>query len=156
MKRLPSIALFLAVIVLVAAGAAGIGATLFAKWREPSMVTAHDWVHSRLDLTAEQIAALDPIERAYDERRDQLARALQEANGLLADAIEADGRDSEGVHRAIEEIHSRMGDLQKETIGHVFEMRAVLTPDQYDQLIDLTAAALRDVDADTAGHAHSH
>ncbi len=155
MKRVPSIALFLAIIVLVAAGAAGIGATLFAKWREPSRVTAHEWVHTQLDLTAEQAAELVPIERSYDERRDRLAAALQRANGALADAILADAQDSENVSRAIEEIHLRMGDLQKETIGHVFEMKAVLTPDQYDRLIELTAAALRNVDADAGEHAHS-
>jgi Spy/CpxP family protein refolding chaperone len=156
MKRLSSIALFLAVIVVVAAGAAGVGAMFFAKWNAPSRVVAHDWIHLELGLTADQEAALLPIESSYAERRDRLERALREANGALADAILADGRDSEGVHRAIEEIHSRMGDLQKETIGHVFEMRAVLTADQYDRLIALTAAALRDADAGTGEHGDSH
>ena len=34
------------------------------------------------------------------------------------------------VASAIEDVHERMGDLQKATIAHVFEMRTLLTPDQ--------------------------
>ncbi len=157
MKRIPSLILFFGLVVVVAACAAGVCAWVCSQSQRPApMMSAHDLIHTQLGLTDEQTAALEPIEESYAERRGGLERALDEANGALADAIVADGRDSEGVHRAIEEIHSRMGDLQKETIGHVFAMRAVLTPDQYDQLIALTAEALRGADTDTGEHAHSH
>lgn len=36
-----------------------------------------------------------------------------------------------------------MGDLQKATLDHVFEMKSVLTPEQYKMLLALTAEGLR-------------
>lgn len=155
MKKLFAALLFLAVIGAAACTAAWFGSVLFDRRHHPSQETAHDWVHSQLELTDEQDAALIPIERDYHGRRDGLERALHEANVALAEAILADGRDSDRVHAAIEEIHSRMGDLQKVTISHVFSMRDVLTPEQYDRLLHLTAEALRGVNGDS-DHVDSH
>ncbi|MGC1479364.1 MAG: periplasmic heavy metal sensor [Chthoniobacterales bacterium] len=147
MKKLPSFLLFLAIIVVVAACAAGVCVALYSRWQEPVPENAHDWVHSQLAMTEEQEAALVPIERRYREQRERLEHEMQLANDALADAILADGRESERVHDAIEQIHLHMGDLQKVTIAHVFEMREVLSPEQYDRLLKLTAGALRNIDA---------
>ena len=38
----------------------------------------------------------------------------------------------------------RRASLQQAVLEHVFDMRPVLTPEQYDRLIQLTAHALRD------------
>jgi len=147
MKKLPSFFLFLAIVSVVAACAAGVGVAIYAKWRPPVLTTAHDWGHSDLGITAEQEKELVPIEQRYHARRNQLEHRMQEANAKLAEAILADGCDSERVHRAIEQIHKDMGDIQKVTIGHVFEMQAVLSPEQYERLLKLTADALRNIDA---------
>ncbi len=155
MKKLFATLLFLAVICVVACAAAWVGSVFFDHRSSSSNGTTHDWIHSQLELTGEQEAALAPVERGYREQRDTLERALHDANVALADAILADGKDSVRVHEAIEEIHSRMGDLQKVTIGHVFSMRGILTPDQYDRLLHLTAEALRRVDEDSE-HGESH
>ena len=64
----------------------------------------------------------------------------------LAEAIRSDGRDSDRVHAAIRKIHSNMGELQMFTIGHVFEMKEVLSPEQYQKLLNFTADALDNLD----------
>lgn len=37
------------------------------------------------------------------------------------------------VSAAIDEVHARMGDLQKATVRHVFDMREILEPEQQRQ-----------------------
>ena len=44
----------------------------------------------------------------------------------------------------MQKIHHAQGELQQAVLEHVFDMRSVLTLKQYDQLIQLTAHALRD------------
>ena len=46
------------------------------------------------------------------------------------------------MRAAVANIHDAMGQLQNAALEHVFEMKAVLTPAQYQRLIDLTARAL--------------
>jgi Spy/CpxP family protein refolding chaperone len=47
------------------------------------------------------------------------------------------------VNAAIEKIHAAQGELQMVTIAHVFEMKAALTPEQWEELMKLTAQALK-------------
>ena len=41
-------------------------------------------------------------------------------------------------------IQRVQGDLQQAVLDHVFDMRTVLTPEQYERLVQLTAKALHD------------
>ena len=88
-------------VVLAALASAG-GAWLGAGWmmRQHETPGLHEIVHRKLDLTADQ------------------------------DAIAASQGDSPEVRAAVDHFHDAMGALQKATIAHVFEMRAVLTPEQ--------------------------
>ncbi len=156
MKKLPSLLLFLALIVVIAACAASISIAVYGRWQRPPHIDAHEWVHTQLALTVEQKEALVPIESRYQDQRKRLEDKMQAANVALADAILADGRETERVHDAIEEIHVQMGDLQKVTIGHVFEMRDVLSPEQYDTLTRMTADALRNLDEQSEDGDHHH
>ena len=49
------------------------------------------------------------------------------------------------VSTAVERIHDAQGELQEATIEHVFEMKGVLTPEQYQKLLNLTADELNEV-----------
>ena len=60
----------------------------------------------------------------------------------LAQAILEDQGDSPKVAEILEKIHQSHGELQKVTLKHVFEMKKVLSPEQYKKLLDLTADAL--------------
>ncbi len=150
MKRLSSALILLAVVILAAACAACFSIAVHTKWHMPASQSAHDWIHIQLNLTADQELALVPVEERYRSEKDNLEQQLVLANRELAGAILADGRDSERVHLAIEKIHIHMGALQKLTIGHVFEMREVLAPEQYRKLLNFTANALYNLDS---GHA---
>jgi hypothetical protein len=46
------------------------------------------------------------------------------------------------VEKSVAEIHSAMGQLQKATLEHIFELREVLDAPQYERLIELTVQGL--------------
>lgn len=150
MKKLPSVLLLFGLVFIVAASAACLSLMLYGNWHKAAPHDAHDWIHTQLTLTAEQDIALEPIEKRYRSERHNLEQQLTLANRELAEAILADGRDSDRVNASIGEIHLHMGALQKLTVGHVFEMRDVLTPAQYKKLLNLTANALYNLDSGNA------
>lgn len=123
----------LLITVVLAVLAAGGGASLCAYYvishqtRGPSL---HDMVHRDLGLTPEQSRKLDAIEDRYAVQRETLEADVRAANRELADAIREGHKDSPQVEAAIDHLHMAMGALQKATIAHVFDMRAVLTPQQ--------------------------
>ena len=104
----------------------------------------HYWIHSQLSLSAKQESELEPIEAKFARRKDELVASIREANRELAGALLADKGDSERVKTAVQKIHRAQGELQQAVLEHVFDMQLVLTQEQYDRLIQLTAHALRD------------
>jgi hypothetical protein len=55
---------------------------------------------------------------------------MRAENAMLAEAIAAEHGNGPRVAAAIDASHRTMGELQKETLVHVFAMRALLRPDQ--------------------------
>lgn len=115
---------------------AGAGVYLFGRDREtPSL---HEFVHHELDLSAAQEAQLEGLEQDFAVRRKAREADLRAANAALAAAIQSGHTYSPEVQAAVERFHHTMGELQKETILHVLEMRRVMTPAQaarFDQRI---------------------
>jgi len=146
MKKLVTALLFLLLVFVVAVVGARLSCKMSCRMR-PSHQDAHDWVHAQLGLTPQQKADLDAIEKPYHEKRRGFEHELAQGNKDLAEAIRSDGKDSERVHAAIGKIHSNMGELQMLTISHVFEMKEVLTPEQYRKLLNFTADALDNLDS---------
>ena len=107
---------------------------------------AHAWIHTQLSITAEQEKALEPIEQRFEEKKKHYSELMRIANKELAQAIVEDRADSPRVTAAVERIHHAMGELQKVTLQHIFEMKPVLTPEQYEKLLRLTAEALSDAE----------
>jgi Spy/CpxP family protein refolding chaperone len=123
----------LLVTVVLAAIAAGGGAWLCARYvvsHHAARPSLHEMVHDKLDLTAEQERRLAAIETRYAVDRRRLEGDIRAANRELALAIRKGHKDSPEVEAAIDHLHLAMGALQKATIAHVFDMRAVLTPAQ--------------------------
>ena len=140
MKR---VVLFFAAVILVA----GLAAFLTLRWSDERTVgmneiAAHRWLHNELQLTSEQQKRLGPIEVKFVERERKLAEKLRLAKVDLAHAMAEDKAYTSRVAAEVEKVHRCMGDLQKASIEHVFEMRAVLTPAQADRLLDLAQQAL--------------
>lgn len=139
-KRLQFIAM-LVMVALVAAVACYISNRFFGSFRSTAM-SGHEWIHKQLNLTADQQKALEPIETKFEERKGILMGEIRAANRELAEAIRQDQTDSPRVAAAVEKIHHAQGELQKTTLQHVFEMKGVLTAEQYQKLLNLTADEL--------------
>ncbi len=90
----------------------------------------HQLMHDRLDLTASQQAEIDRLEAGFTQARVSLDSRLRQANADLAAAMESEHQYGPKVASAVDRSHMAMGDLQKETLAHVFAMRAVLDPTQ--------------------------
>lgn len=141
MKRVLQVVGLLLAVALVAAAAC----LLTARVSRKDHADAHHWIHTQLGLSAEQEKQLEPIERRYHEQRQQFSEVIRTANAELAQAILADGGDSPRVKAAAARIHEAHGQLQEATLRHVFEMKPVLQPEQYNKLLNLTANALSQV-----------
>ena len=122
----------LALTALLAALASGVGTWASTAWvmKQRETPSLHHIMHEELDLSAAQKARLESIEARFATRRMSLEAEVRMANRELANAIAASEGDSPQVQAAVDHFHVAMGDLQKATIAHVFEMRAVLTPAQ--------------------------
>ena len=150
MKKLAAALLFLLLVFVVAVAGARLSCAI-SCWMRPSHQDAHDWIHTQLGLTPQQEADLHALEKSFHEKRLVFERGLADGNKELAEAIRSDGRDSERVHAAIGKIHSNMGALQMLTIGHVFQMKEILSPEQYQKLLNFTADALDNLNSRHGG-----
>jgi len=142
-KPLQLVAMFV-IVALVAAAACYVSARLFGAPHRAT-VDGHEWIHKQLDLTQGELKALEPIETKFAARRRNLMGEIRSANKELAEAIKQDQADSPRVSAAVEKIHHAQGKLQGATLEHVFEMKGVLTPEQYQKLLNLTADELNQV-----------
>lgn len=134
--------------VAVAAGAACYLVIRFSPRQQSARaVDYHYWIHGKLGLTAAQEKSLEPIEEKFARRRKELMAQIREGNRELAEAIVSDRSDSARVKACVDKIHHAQGELQNAVIEHVFDMKSVLTPEQYDRLVRMTADALRDAPA---------
>lgn len=126
---------------------AGVAAFCTLRWSENraatvSDVAAHKWLHRELQLTEAQHKALEPVEARFAEKERLLSEQLRAANLKLARVMAEEKGYTPRVAAEVEMVHHCMGDLQKASIEHVFEMRAVLTPEQGDKLLALAQRAL--------------
>lgn len=137
----------LAITAVVAALAGGAATWASASWLESSRSepTLHAAIHGQLDLTPDQERRIDAIEADFAEERAALEAELRGANRELVTAISANQGDTPEVQAAVDHFHVAMGDLQKATLRHIFEMRAVLTP---EQAADFDAAVVESLQAD--------
>lgn len=107
------------------------GAWLHGRSTQASVPQSlHDRIHKTIVITNEQDRFLHQIEGNFALQKSTLEDDMRLANRELADAITADKTYSPKVQAAIDHFHRSMGELQKATIDHVFEMRAILTPEQ--------------------------
>jgi nickel and cobalt resistance protein CnrR len=123
--------LVLVVVVAFAAALAGtwLGQQLLADGRQ-SETELHAFLHGDLDLDAAQTEKIEAIEQRFATRRKALELEMRAANARLAEAMEAEHGYGSEVTAAVDHTHHVMGEMQKETLEHLFEMRSVLRPDQ--------------------------
>jgi Spy/CpxP family protein refolding chaperone len=122
--------LAIAIIALIA-GLAGalLGQRLAPKPETPGS-ELHAMIHDKLDLDAQQRQAMKALGADYARRKAALEQRMRADNRTLAAAIGAEHGDGPRVRAAVDATHHTMGALQKETLRHMFAMRALLRPDQ--------------------------
>ena len=136
-------AIILTVILAFLAGLSGafVGMKLLAP-RETPDNALHAMLHSKLNLSAAQEKNIAAEERRFALIRGQLEADAHSANVELARAIQTSKRDGPEVQMAIEHVHRTLGNYQKQTVSHIFRMRAVLTPEQAEIFDRSVAQAL--------------
>lgn len=118
-------------LVAFVAAIAGVCIGQTVLWPTPHPDNAlHALLHEQLDLDPGQHAKLDALEAQFAVRRKALELEMRVDNAKLAAAIEAEHGYGPRVSSAIDQSHMVMGQLQKETLEHVFAMRGLLRPDQ--------------------------
>ena len=90
----------------------------------------HALLHDQLNLDPAQHAKLEALETQFAVRRQALELEMRADNAKLAAAIEAEHGYGPQVSSAIDRSHIAMGELQKETLEHIFAMRGLLRADQ--------------------------
>ncbi len=133
----------LAILLSLVAGLAGVWigkSLLIANESEPPDL--HEEIHTSLNLTAEQLREFYVLEESFAKRKQELENRLKAANGSLADAIQKDHEFSEKVTQAGAEYMEVLSELQKETLQHIFKMRAVLTADQVEEFDEIVIRSL--------------
>lgn len=124
-------------LVALVAFAAALAAVLVGRlWLAPQPRVeseVHALLHQRLTLDPAQEARIHALEAAFATRRAALEAEMRADNQRLAAAIAAEHGYGPQVGQAVDRTHHVMGALQKETLQHIFAMRAVLRPDQARQ-----------------------
>lgn len=96
----------------------------------PSETEVHKLLHEQLKLSPEQHSKIEALETQHAIRKRAIELEMRAANARLAAAIEAEHGYGTQVTAAVDHIHHVMGEMQKETLQHLFAMRSELTPDQ--------------------------
>ena len=121
-------------IVGLVAFAAAIAGVLIGRHLVPAPpqpgAELHAVLHRQLSLDSEQERQLEALESAFAVRRRALELEMRAENARLAGAIAAEHGNGPRVAAAVDASHRTMGQLQKETLAHIFAMRELLRPDQ--------------------------
>lgn len=119
-----------AVVAFVAAlGGVFAGRALVTRLSPPE-TELHAILHDKLELDAAQKARIEIFEQQFAVRKRALELEMRSDNARLAGAILAEKGYGPEVTAAVDRSHRVMGELQKETLEHIFRWRGVLRPDQ--------------------------
>src|SRR3546814_1453026 len=136
--------LLIALIAFAAAIAGVLVGRAYVARQTPVETELHTLLHRQLELNDSQHAKIEAIERRFAVRRQALELELRADNARLADAIEAEHGYGPRVSAAVDRWHQGMGQLQKETLEHIFAMRDVLRPDLAVRFYKAVVKVLKD------------
>jgi Spy/CpxP family protein refolding chaperone len=142
MKRVLPFALLLALVAVIASASCLLTRHYLSRAPQAAANSAQPELFEQLGLTPAQEQKINVIRARFAAQQHHCLALMQQRNRELAAVITSDRADSPRVQAAVEKIHEAMGDLQKATLTSVFAAREVLTPAQYDRLLELVAAQL--------------
>jgi Spy/CpxP family protein refolding chaperone len=141
MNGLGKLALLLALVAVVASTACWTTSHFIAR-SAPPQSNFHHWLHTQLGITADQDRALEQEEERFALQRKELVGTIQKDNAELAAAMAQDREYSPQVMGAVEKVHHAQSMLEEATLKHIFAMKPILSPEQFDKLLKLTSEAL--------------
>ena len=121
---------------------------LTAKWVmmgqswEHDQPHGHQWLQQELDLTDEEMAAVNAFEPGYRAERQELLDEFNRRIEALAVLLRTTDAYSEEVTHAIHYLHEVHGDIQILSVEHYYDMLSVLPPEKRGALRDLAVNAL--------------
>lgn len=122
--------LLVAIVAFMAALGGVLAGRALLEPKQQTETELHAVLHKQLDLDSVQEAKIEAIERRFAVRRKALELEMRAANAHLAEAIQTEHGYGPQVTAAIDHTHMVMGEMQKETLEHLFAMRAELRPEQ--------------------------
>ena len=137
--------IIIAIIVFLAAIGGVVAGRLIVEQPVPPENELHALLHNGLDLDAIQHEKLEALEKQFAIRKQALELEMRADNAKLAAAIENEHGYGTEVAAAVDQSHMAMGELQKETLEHIFAMRALLRP---NQVAKFDAAVVKALTAD--------
>jgi hypothetical protein len=109
----------------------------------PLRIAVDELTHRGLQgLSAEQKDKIGAIEQRYARQRIRLRARIANANVELSNALSEEMSFGPAVEQSIEELKAGVGELQKQTVVYVLDLRAVLTPAQQTLFDEKVVAAL--------------
>lgn len=118
---------------------------LFKEDPADSMVSSystHPMLHKMLNLTDEQLKKLVPVEKKFMDQKAFYENEIRRASMELGDVMNKEKAYTAEVQVTVEKVHAAMGGLQKATIVHFFDMRAILDEEQARILDNYVADAM--------------
>lgn len=132
----------IALIAFIAAVVGVYAARTFSDQPRKTESELHTFLHTELQLDVAQETKVEAIEARFAVRKKALELEMRAANARLAEAIEAEHGYGPKVTASVDHVHHVMGEMQKETLEHLFEMRAVMNPDQAERFDKTVVKAL--------------
>lgn len=141
MNSLSRLLILLVLVAFVAASACWT-TSRFLKSDVVHPISDHRWLHAQLGITEEQDKELDKEEDRFALQRKDLVETIRQANAELATTMVHEREYSPQVQAAVEKVHHAQSALEEATLQHIFAMKPILTPSQFDKLLTLTSEAL--------------
>ena len=138
MRGVVSLSLFIALLLALGLGGFWVKQNYLSEMHSDNF---HYRIHHELKLDAKQDAAIEELEQRFATEKATIEARLREANTRLGVFIKEDKSMSPRVRRTVAEINDAMGEMQKLTLQHIFDMTGALKPEQKDKFYGLVADA---------------
>lgn len=95
-----------------------------------------------LGLSSEQRAALDPMAMEFHVSLRELQASAGEQRDALLTLMEQDKLDIQGIREAHNELNARQTTVQNAVMGHLLDVKRILTPAQQKMFFKLVRQTL--------------
>jgi Spy/CpxP family protein refolding chaperone len=99
-------------------------------------------LYQALGLSDSQRSKMEPLARKFHARLEELADAVGGKRDSLVDLLAQKEVNRDRIERLQKEIAAVQGEIQKEVIVHIIELKDVLTPKQQQRFFDLLGEAM--------------